>query len=82
MSPASGDRMSFWGSPRGIVLSAVIAVIALYVWLEHRVHVLAVLPFLLPLVICLGMHFFMHRNHGGNHGRHAGHHEHKDAERG
>jgi hypothetical protein len=31
-----------------------------------------VLPVLLPILICLGMHFFMHRGHGGHGG---GYHE-------
>jgi hypothetical protein len=30
--------------------------------------VLGALPLLLPLAICLGMHFFMHRGHGGHGG--------------
>jgi hypothetical protein len=27
------------------------------------------LPLLLPLLICVGMHFFMHRGHGNHHGK-------------
>ena len=26
-------------------------------------------PLLLPLLICVGMHFFMHRGHDGHHGQ-------------
>jgi hypothetical protein len=40
---------------------------------EHRVHILASSWIIyLPLLICAGMHFFMHGVHGG-HGGHSGH---------
>jgi hypothetical protein len=45
-----------------------LAIAAVFLWLEHRVHVLGALPLALPLLICIGMHFFMHRGHGGHGG--------------
>ena len=44
-------------------------VAALFVVLEHRAHLLGLWP-LLFLLVCGGMHFFMHRGHGG-HGAHG-----------
>lgn len=43
------------------------AVAAVFLWTEHRAHLLGALPFLL-LLACPLMHFFMHGGHGG--GRH------------
>ena len=62
------DRPSFWRTPFGIV-STILAVVASgYLWLAHRDHVLALLPFAF-LAACPLMHLFMHRGHG--HGRHS-----------
>jgi hypothetical protein len=52
-------------SPAGMAVCIVIAGVGLALAFEHRVHLLASLPLLLPLVICVGMHVFMHRGHGG-----------------
>lgn len=54
-------------SPLGMALCVVIAGVGLGLAFEHRVHLLASLPLLLPLALCLGMHLFMHRGHGGGH---------------
>ena len=62
-----GDRLSFLGTPAGIALCAVLAVAGVLLWIDHRIHVLAVLPLLLPLAGCLAMHFLKHRRHGGRH---------------
>ena len=67
------DR-NFISTPAGIALCVFLAVAAFFLWIEHRAHVLGVLPLLLPLAICIGMHFFMHRDHGG-HDRRGGRHE-------
>lgn len=64
MSTESNDRTRFWNTPAGFALIVFLAVAGFYLWLEHRAHVLGVLPLLLPLALCLGMHFFMHRGHG------------------
>lgn len=45
------------------------AVAAVFLWTEHRAHLLGALPFLL-LAACPLMHLFMHGGHG--HGGHGG----------
>jgi hypothetical protein len=67
-----GHKRPFLSSPAGLALCVFLAVAGVFLWVEHRAHVLGALPLLLPLAICLGMHFFMHRGHGGHGG---GHHE-------
>ncbi len=70
-------RAGFWRSPAGIVLCVFLAVAGLLLVLEHGAHILGAWP-LLFLLICGGMHFFMHRGHGGNgnrHGHSGGHDE-------
>jgi hypothetical protein len=52
-----------------IALAVFLAVIAFYLWEEHRAHLLGVLPYAIFL-LCPLMHFFMHRGHGG-HGCHG-----------
>ena len=58
----------FLASPYGWALCTFLLVAGVLLWAEHRAHILGVLPLLLPLLICIGMHFFMHRGHG----RHGG----------
>ena len=67
-----GDKRPFLNTPFGWALCTFLAVAGVLLWIEHRAHVLGALPLLLPLLICVGMHFFMHRGHGG-HGGHGGH---------
>ena len=61
-----GRKRPFLKTPAGFALSVFLAIALGLLWLEHRAHVLGVLPLLLPLVICVGMHFLMHRGHGGH----------------
>jgi hypothetical protein len=61
-------KRPFLNTPAGYALCVFLAIGGVLVWIEHRAHVLGALPLLLPLVICLGMHFFMHGGHGGHHG--------------
>jgi hypothetical protein len=63
----AGDdpKRPFLNTPAGLVLCIFLAIGAVFLWLEHRAHILGTLPLLLPLLLCLGMHFFMHRGHGG-----------------
>ena len=61
-------RPSFLKTPFGIVATLVAVVASVYLWLAHRDHLLALLPFAI-LVACPLMHVFMHRGHG--HGGHA-----------
>ena len=62
---------SFWKSRAGIYLIIALTLGGLLLGYEHRVHILSSDWILwLPLLICVGMHFFMHGGHGG-HGRHG-----------
>ena len=56
---------AWWCSTSGLLLIAVIGVALGYLILQHRVHVLAALPYLV-LVACPLMHLF-HRGHGHGH---------------
>jgi hypothetical protein len=66
-----GRKRSFLNTPAGFALCVFLAIAGVFLWIEHRAHVLGALPLLLALLICGGMHFFMHRGHGG-HGGHDG----------
>ena len=58
---------SFWRSRAGIYLIVALAVGGLLLGFEHRVHILGSgLLIWLPLLLCVGMHFFMHGVHGGH----------------
>ncbi|WP_370206764.1 DUF2933 domain-containing protein [Pararhodobacter marinus] len=62
---------SFWRSRAGIYLIVALAAGGLLLGYEHRVHILGSgLLIWLPLLLCVGMHFFMHGGHGG-HGSHG-----------
>lgn len=61
-------KRGFLASPYGWALCTFVLVAGVLLWIEHRAHVLGALPLLLPLLICIGMHFFMHRGHGGHGG--------------
>ena len=52
-----------WRVKVGLIVFAAIAFF--YLWLEHRVHLLGVLPYLIFL-LCPIMHFFMHGGHGSH----------------
>ena len=58
----------FLASPSGLVLIGFLAIAGVYLWMEHRAHLLGALVFL-PLLLCPLMHLFMHHGHGG----HSGH---------
>ena len=63
------DR-SGWRIWLAFLAFAVIA--AFFLFSEHRLHILSVLPWALVLLACPLLHMFMHGGHGG-HGRHSGH---------
>jgi hypothetical protein len=44
-----------------------LAIVAFFLWTEHRAHLMGVLPYLL-LLLCPIIHLFMHRRHRGGHG--------------
>ena len=54
-------------SPGGLVLIAFLAIAGVYLWLEHRAHLLGALVSL-QLLACPLMHLFMHRGHSGQGG--------------
>lgn len=59
----------FWRSRTGVALLAFLAFAGVLLVFEHWAHLAGALPLLLPLLICIGMHFFMHGGHGhGGHG--------------
>lgn len=68
MTTGQNKRGSFWRSPAGVAFGVFLAVAILFLVLEHNAHLLGAWP-LLFLIVCVGMHFFMHRGHGG-HGLH------------
>lgn len=53
----------------GLALAVFLVAALFLLWEEHRAHILGYGPLLLILLVCGGMHFFMH----GGHGRHDGH---------
>ena len=60
---------TFRQSRAGIVLLVFLAVAALLLIYEHRVHVFTGSGVLVGLLaLCIGMHFFMHGGHGGHGG--------------
>ena len=69
MNTGHVEKAPFWRSPIGLVLCGFLAIGALLVLLEHQAQFLGLWP-LLILLVCGGMHFFMHGGHGG-HGAHS-----------
>lgn len=61
-------RPSFWKTPFGIVATLVAVAASTYLYLVHKHHILALLPYAF-LAACPLMHMFMHRGHG--HGGHS-----------
>jgi heme/copper-type cytochrome/quinol oxidase subunit 4 len=60
---------SFWRSRSGLVLIVFLAVAALLLAYEHRVHIFTGNGILIALLaLCVGMHLFMHGGHGGHGG--------------
>lgn len=63
---------SWLGLRRTVVLLVFLAIIAFFLFTEHRAHLFGILPYLL-LLACPFMHLFMHGGHG-NAGDHSGRH--------
>ena len=62
------SRERFLTSPAGLVMIGFLLIGGIYLWMEHRAHLLGALVFL-PLLLCPLMHLFMHHSNGG----HSGH---------
>lgn len=60
----------FFASPTNLVLLGFLGVGGFFLIAEHWAHLVGTGPLLL-LLLCGGMHFFMHGAHGG-HGGHGG----------
>jgi hypothetical protein len=72
-----GDREKgpgFWKSRTGLTLIVFLAVAAILLGFEHRIHIFAGNGLIAVLLLgCVVMHFFMHGGHGGGgHGGHGG----------
>lgn len=65
------SRGGFLTSRTGLVLIGFMVIAGVFLFTEHRAHVLGVLIWL-PLLLCPLMHLFMHGGHGG-HGGHGQH---------
>lgn len=57
---------SFWTSPFGVVSTLLAVAASAYLWVVHKDHVLALLPYAF-LAMCPLMHMFMHKGHHGHH---------------
>lgn len=66
------DDESFWRSRAGVAAIVFLAAIGLLLGFEHRAHLFTGYgPIVLLLLLCVGMHLFMHGGHsahdGGSH---------------
>lgn len=67
--PEKIEHPSFWKSSVGISLIIALAIAALLLGFEHRVHIIAGNGFLVLLLLGCGvMHLFMHGGRGGHGG--------------
>jgi len=61
----------FLFSRSGLVLAGFLAIAGYFLWEEHAAQILVgFLPLILYFGARVGMHFFMHGDHGGDHGSH------------
>jgi hypothetical protein len=61
-------RTSFWKTPFGVIATLIALAASVYLYVAHKDHVLALLPFAF-LAACPLMHILMHRGH--SHGGHS-----------
>jgi len=59
-------EINSWFKRHRLISYGALAVLAYYLWAEHREHVIVLLPYLL-LAACPLMHIFMHHGHHGHH---------------
>lgn len=74
MSTSSDGTAPFLRTRAGKVVTALLLLAALLLLLDHWAHFIEALPrylFLIPLLVCIGMHFLMHGGHRGR-GSHGG----------
>lgn len=76
MNSNNHDKHNDRSSRSKWVLMGFLAVIAYFLWAEHKAHVIEYFPYLM-LLACLFMHLF---HHGGGHG-HARHQAGDDKQR-
>jgi hypothetical protein len=67
----SASAPSFWRSPWGVICTVAAIAASVYLWITHKDHVLALLPYAF-LAACPLMHMFMHRGHHGHGHGHSG----------
>jgi len=68
-SPHAEPHQAFWKSRVGVSLIVALAVAAVLLGFEHRIHIFAGNGFLVLLLVGCGvMHLFMHGGHGGHGG--------------
>lgn len=70
MNTTNKERQGSWRSPRRLGLLVFLGAAAFFLLTEHKAHVLGALPFII-LLLCAGMHFFMHTGHD-SHGPNKG----------
>ncbi len=69
MTDEQQGQTPWWRTRSGIVALCFLAIVAFFLFTEHRAHVFGALPYLL-LLACPLMHLLMHHgHHGGDHGR-------------
>jgi len=72
----NNERMniaSWLRSRSGLVLLGFLAIVAFFLWEEHKAHFLGALPYVL-LLLCPLLHVFMHGGHGSHGDGHGENH--------
>ena len=65
------SKSEYFGSLRfryGVGLLVFLGISGYLLWAEHQAHIVGLVPLILLLGACLGMHALMHGGHGGDHG--------------
>jgi hypothetical protein len=60
------SRLNGWILSRsGLICLGFLAIVAFFLWTEHKAHLLGILPYAL-LLLCPILHYLMHGRHGGH----------------